>query len=545
MGLMLLWALHGLALLLTVATFTACIGRLEGRRPKWICFVLLLAFGLTYVGGLAIWTSLVRFVIGIPTMPFDFPAITLGLFLLYAVWLTSTIVKCSTTTSAAPKSAAWPRGRLAIGATCALAAFVLTYGLLDADTIERLESVRSEANEKVQSLLPPRPDDADNAAKIYVELEIDDDDLSDEAAEVLAGERPLQECEAEIREHLAKHQDALEKLRTAARLPACFFERSYHKGALLLDLSEMDPLLSGMRLLGFSAQRSIAEGNFPAAIQDIDTIYRLAEHVADHAPIIPVLIAVTIQDLGDRAVLKLLNDQSITANILKLLDTNPRPSFASAYQHAMLMEEPLIVITICSVLDPVTGDFLQALSAPNRPDAQRRMNPSQSLFRMFLADGEISFYRKAIHRIQSLTSQPPYEAREEMDQFMEETVYSKRLGILSALLLPAIVPLHESMYKADVQSDLLRIAVAARRYQLSRNQLSPNQLSQGELPTTLDQLVPEWIDAIPIDPFDGKPLKLQQDENSWTVYSIVRDEHESEDEDEEGDRDGEITIDKH
>jgi hypothetical protein len=46
------------------------------------------------------------------------------------------------------------------------------------------------------------------------------------------------------------------------------------------------------------------------------------------------------------------------------------------------------------------------------------------------------------------------------------------------------------------------------------------RLDHGNLPTTLVQLVPDYLDEIPIDPFDGKPLRLSQKPDEWTVYSV-------------------------
>jgi len=43
------------------------------------------------------------------------------------------------------------------------------------------------------------------------------------------------------------------------------------------------------------------------------------------------------------------------------------------------------------------------------------------------------------------------------------------------------------------------------------------------LPETLDELVPEFLDAVPIDPFDGKPLRYVVREDAYVIYSIGRD----------------------
>jgi hypothetical protein len=46
------------------------------------------------------------------------------------------------------------------------------------------------------------------------------------------------------------------------------------------------------------------------------------------------------------------------------------------------------------------------------------------------------------------------------------------------------------------------------------------RIKHGRLPTSLDELVPEFLNAVPDDPFDGRPLRFISDERGCTVYSI-------------------------
>lgn len=45
----------------------------------------------------------------------------------------------------------------------------------------------------------------------------------------------------------------------------------------------------------------------------------------------------------------------------------------------------------------------------------------------------------------------------------------------------------------------------------------------GQAPASLDELVPTYLAAVPMDPFDGKPLKYKLDADSYVVYSVDRD----------------------
>jgi hypothetical protein len=52
--------------------------------------------------------------------------------------------------------------------------------------------------------------------------------------------------------------------------------------------------------------------------------------------------------------------------------------------------------------------------------------------------------------------------------------------------------------------------------------------AHGDLPPSLDALVPAFITAVPEDPFSGKPLLFRKEADGYVVYSVDlnrRDDH--------------------
>jgi len=50
--------------------------------------------------------------------------------------------------------------------------------------------------------------------------------------------------------------------------------------------------------------------------------------------------------------------------------------------------------------------------------------------------------------------------------------------------------------------------------------------SCGSLPERLDALVPQWIEAVPTDPYDGQPFRYARDRR--LVYSVGSSRHDME-----------------
>jgi hypothetical protein len=64
--------------------------------------------------------------------------------------------------------------------------------------------------------------------------------------------------------------------------------------------------------------------------------------------------------------------------------------------------------------------------------------------------------------------------------------------------------------KNDALARVMETGIALRRY----------QLKHGAMPPDLDALVPEFLDSVPLDPIDLKPLRYHLNPEGWKLYSI-------------------------
>ncbi len=88
------------------------------------------------------------------------------------------------------------------------------------------------------------------------------------------------------------------------------------------------------------------------------------------------------------------------------------------------------------------------------------------------------------------------------------------LKLISGMLLPTLA---KSVEKAAVNQAGLRAATAGCAVERHR-------LAHGnKLPASLDELVPAFLDAVPLDPFDGKPLRYRATNDTYVVYSVGAD----------------------
>ncbi len=105
-----------------------------------------------------------------------------------------------------------------------------------------------------------------------------------------------------------------------------------------------------------------------------------------------------------------------------------------------------------------------------------------------------------------------------LTNYFEEVsrVAEERLYILSGASLPSLskVAIREAFTQAHV--NLVRTALALERF----------RHAQSRLPEALNELTPQFLRAVPIDPFGGAPLRYHRLTKGYVIYSIDSDDRD-------------------
>ena len=96
-------------------------------------------------------------------------------------------------------------------------------------------------------------------------------------------------------------------------------------------------------------------------------------------------------------------------------------------------------------------------------------------------------------------------------------------ALIRALKIPDFRELLESGSLGIIVSKNIRIE-AARRVVVAAIALKRFQLRHGKLSETLGELAPEFFAAVPIDPYDGKPLRYHPNtDGTYLLYCVGED----------------------
>ena len=83
--------------------------------------------------------------------------------------------------------------------------------------------------------------------------------------------------------------------------------------------------------------------------------------------------------------------------------------------------------------------------------------------------------------------------------------------------LPSLSGAFELWIRSVGANRALRAALASERY----------RLANGEWPSSLDALVPLYLDAVPVDPFDGQAIRfgrIDEGIRTWTIGEDLTDD---------------------
>jgi hypothetical protein len=503
------------ACLLWSAVFTAAAAR---TRPGWIRWVILAMAVVVPVLSLVPWvwlTGLLAFGVKLQANWFAPTLTALLSALIGGAW----IVRAGLTPRAAPAAATWPLVGLAAMFVLAKAVAAGTLLFIDNAVAAEGRMLRVEAAQIMAAALPPAPAPDDNAAPLY-----------QRAFESLAVDKTIREehspaadpltadpAAPEVATILARHAATLDLLRRAADKPGCRFDRDWSRPSIDMLLPEVQEMRWAARLLALAARKAAADGDGPQAIADVIRIHRLGVHVAGEPILVSGLVGQAIASLA----------LATLADVLPRLDKDDLPlldgeSFRDVletpitYQRAFLGEEAFGLATLGDLADGADGmtalELLRSVSeAPTRFTLD---GPFSFLYRCFMLPADITGYRKVMRRYQDvagkmLASTPrPYPTIVKDTAEIEGESESRRAGVFSTLLAPALSGVVKSQAKGEALHDVAGVLVAATRARLMGKPVA-------------DSLVPDALPVLPGDPFTvDTPLLAKRADDAWVVYSV-------------------------
>jgi hypothetical protein len=494
MGYALIWS-EGLAVaLLSLALATAWATRGGSARALWVVIVSFAFFAAAAVA--VVWTLGVYTWYGnrVRTTWFVYTLSWLAAFTASSVFLFRQGLRRPGPGLARPATA-WPSVKLWLGFGGAALALGFTFWNMDLATRADLAIARQEAGALLLALNPPPVAEAENAARVYAEAT---KGLGETIRSPWIGApHRANWMDPYVVELVKKHEDSLALLRKAAAMPRCNFGHQRTLLDAVSDHPERVKFLRAATFLAVDARVKAAQGNLPRAFEDISALLGINRHMAGFS----------LFWVGEGSAWRTLED------VLRLAPPGKEPLPALAIPELVplvgkIREEQALLGMIMPAAASQPSLVLEQIRRNDGLWAALALNAAIIPARVFLIPDDLVMMHKLIEEYQK----SPRSSQDETPKDWADLGQSVATGPTSLYGVIYVRPKHEKLLVDGAALAALRhtarAGLAAAAY----------HRKHGRYPERLEQLVPEFLPAMPVDPRDGQPLRIRHFNDGAVVY---------------------------
>ncbi|HML76223.1 MAG TPA: hypothetical protein PKB02_17165 [Anaerohalosphaeraceae bacterium] len=305
---------------------------------------------------------------------------------------------------------------------------------------------------------------------------------------------PQEQMDA-AKEFIEANQAMYDLLHQGGQIPDCAYPRDYSSSQTVYQSNNLDVLHIGIQSLYLATLYYAQQGQAEQAVEYLKDEIHFSESLSegdflfDHM-IQMAIIAMCAENAGD-----CLNSLSLSAEQLQ--------DFQNGFQRlrSQMSFKNVLIGEICYQLDYYYNPYPPGVSIAS--SAQTRLLRASGLYE-----------RNILQAILWIQDMMAVEELPVGEQLAGAHAVGQKLKELSSLYyltkgLSGVVSIYEDELVNRAKVDALITGLAIERY----------RLAEGKLPETLDELVPGYLPEVFIDPTDGKPLKYEQNNPGYRVYT--------------------------
>ncbi len=317
------------------------------------------------------------------------------------------------------------------------------------------------------------------------------------------------EAFARLEAELKPLEPALDLARRLAWFPYGRLRLERARNPIVTLMPEQQEVRRVTNLLALDARRHAQAGHMPEAIRSCQAALNGARTLGDEPLIISQLIRIACGAVACQTVERTLaqgepdpKDLEELQKLLELEDSHDPLAIALRGERAALHR----------VFELVESGELSVKDLIARPGAAPSLQ-DRFLLALSVVRAEHPLFLSLMTRHIEAASLPLHEqAAAERDFEAELKALKERPwnAPLTLELMPAIRPFGDASRRYHANVRCLLAAVAAERY----------RRAEGHWPAALQELAPRFLADVPLDPYDGKPLRYRKLTDGVIVYSV-------------------------
>lgn len=302
---------------------------------------------------------------------------------------------------------------------------------------------------------------------------------------------------------LKKYDPTREAILAAARHGGeCRLPAKFEDGFSML-LPNVQKVRTLARLLALDIRTRTCRGDTAGAVESLEALYATSTVVDHELTLVGQLVKMAVEGVAFGETEQLLNDLELSDEQLARLEARLAALDVQAGLNTGLLGERAMGYQAFHHLD-------QIQEIPQL----KGMGPSGQLAR----PADCEWYLQLFAEMIEASEQPFPEARRQA-QAVERKLKAKAGAqnplekmkyVVTLMILPATGAAFDATGRTLAARDTLRVAVAAERF----------RQKTGAFPTKVSDLVPAYLPAAPLDPFDGQPLRMKATATELIVWSV-------------------------
>ena len=308
-----------------------------------------------------------------------------------------------------------------------------------------------------------------------------------------------------------RHAGLLDELAALRDTPTGRFDIDYEPDPTQSLLPNLTPLRNAARLLYLDGILRMIDGDVAGSVNDIALQFNLANTLYDEPILISRLVQIALEALIVEEIESILRVGEIDEAQLHFLEGLVSSQLASETMKWALWGERAFFLKTCEGIGQGRLSLSSVTSGVNDPATTF---PFPMLgFPWWLVRNNQLRGAEMYGWLVDAADDP----RSLIDAARRIEVEMPRLGptqILVKTMMPTLTFAMQLHVRIGAHLECVRTSLVAERF----------RLITGRLPNSLTELVPDYLEAVPTDPFDGQPLRMAVKESGIVIYSIGMDE---------------------
>ena len=281
------------------------------------------------------------------------------------------------------------------------------------------------------------------------------------------------------------------------------FEIDYADHPFDTLLPHLKSLRTATKLKALEAAFADMHGQSRNVVADFEIIRRPGELLKDEPFVISSLVAIAVESFANLTLHTTLAHRELTDNELRQL--------------SMILKSP---DTTDSLYWGLLGERAGSLDIV---DWVKQTGGQANVKIPFAKLGNVPGIRGLLYRDEAMllrlgnlwlqAVKDPANRTALLDEAEQLRATLPRTMLITSMLAPSLHRTFTLQQRLRAETQILLAGLASERH----------RLQQGRWPETLDALTPTLLEAVPADPFDGKPLRYQHFERGVIIYSIDED----------------------